>query len=50
MVTVKVTKKCKMCTNASKTTEDFMVYCRVKCYRVWCESLACDDYDDTEIF
>lgn len=47
---LKVTKKCKMCTNASKTTEKFFVYCWVKRYEVWEESLACNDYDDTEIF
>lgn len=50
MVMVKVTKKCKMCTNGEKAVEDGWTICEIKHCKVWSESLACDDYDDTEIF
>lgn len=50
MVESKKIRKCKMCTNAGPVPDDWYRYCQLKQCEVWAESVACNDYDDTEIF
>lgn len=50
MVMVKTIRRCKTCTNGEKAIEDGWTICEIKHCKVWSESIACDGYDDTEIF
>lgn len=44
------TKKCRSCVNRSKIEIDGFATCHVCKHDVWLESVACNEYDDTEPF
>ena len=50
MVEEKTVRRCKTCTNGEKAVEDGYTICEKKHCKVWSDSIACNDYDDTEIF
>lgn len=50
MVEKKTVRRCKTCTNGEKAVEEGYTICEKKHCKVWSDSIACDDYDDTEIF
>ena len=50
MVMVKTIRRCKNCTNGEKAIEDGWTICEKKHCKVWSNSLACEEYDDTEIY
>jgi len=43
-------RKCKTCNYAGRLADDSYRLCHHKYCKVWAESVACRDYDDTCIF
>lgn len=43
-------KKCRQCTNRDKEEYEGMAWCRIWKHDVWLESVACCQFDDTEVF
>lgn len=50
MVNVIHCKKCATCNNCKGIPEDTFGTCQLKGHKVWKQSVACRDYDDTVIF
>lgn len=42
--------RCKTCTNAAQAIESGFSICHLKHLKVWNDSIACTDYDDSEIY
>lgn len=50
MVMMKTIRRCKNCTNGEKAIDEGWTICELKHCKVWSDSIACKDYDDTTIF
>lgn len=50
MVIIRKSKKCKTCNQYYKCLDEKYIFCIRHKMKVWAESVACSDYDDTEIF
>lgn len=43
-------KKCKECTHRTREDLTDMAYCPIHDCKIWIQSVACQDYDDSVIF
>lgn len=50
MVTIIPSKKCKTCNRQSPSVDDGYGICQYHHLKIWLESVACRNYDDTEIY